>query len=112
MDSTSQVIVLNFASIIALIINFFIPLLVALVTKKVTPGWVQAIILMFFTALNNFLVQLPDQIHGYPWKTAIVSAFISFAVAIAAHFGLWKQTTLQAKILAFPQSIKAEKKAA
>jgi hypothetical protein len=88
---------------LGLIITFVLPLLVGVVTTHVTNSSVQAVILLFLSAANGFLVEYaaphPD---GYSLGSAVVFALVGFVMAVASHFGLWKPTgvarTLQTKV--------------
>lgn len=78
---------------LGLIITFVLPLLVGVVTTHVTNSSVQAVLLLLFTAVNGFLVEAtgphPD---GYSITSAVAFSLVSFVMAVAAHFGLWRPT--------------------
>jgi archaellum biogenesis protein FlaJ (TadC family) len=57
--------------LLTLLVNTILPLLVGLVTTRVTPGKVQAILLAVLTAIT--------------WLTGLVAA-------IAVHYGIWRPT--------------------
>jgi len=83
---------------IGLLISFVLPLLVGLVTTRVTSPAVKAVLLLFLTALNGFLVEFagphPD---GYSVGSAVILWAVSFGTGVAAHFGLWRPTGVSGK---------------
>jgi hypothetical protein len=89
---------LNSAYWLGLAISVVLPVLVGLVTTRVTSARVKAVLLLFLTALNGFLVELagphPD---GWDLGTAIVLTLVSFGTAVLSHFGLWKPTGISGK---------------
>ena len=89
---------LNSAYWLGLAISVVLPVLVGLVTTRVTSAGVKAVLLLFLTALNGFLVELagphPD---GWDLGTAIVLTLVSFGTAVLSHFGLWKPTGISGK---------------
>jgi hypothetical protein len=83
---------------LGLAISVVLPVLVGLVTTRVTSAGAKAVLLLFLTAANGFLVELagphPD---GYSVGTAVVLWAVSFATGVLTHFGLWKPTGLSGK---------------
>lgn len=84
---------LNSAYWLGLAISVVLPVLVGLVTTRVTSAGVKAVLLLALTAANGFLIELagphPD---GWSLGTAIVLTLVSFGTAVLSHFGLWKPT--------------------
>lgn len=85
---------------LGLVITFVLPLLVGVVTTHVTNSSVQAVVLLFLSAANGFLVEYaaphPD---GYSVGSAVVFALVGFVTAVASHFGLWKPTGVSRAML-------------
>jgi len=83
---------------LGLAISVVLPVLVGLVTTRVTHAGTKAVLLLALTALNGFLVELagphPD---GYDIGTAVVLTLVSFGTAVLSHFGLWKPTGVSGK---------------
>ena len=83
---------------LGLAISVVLPVLVGLVTTRVTHAGTKAVLLLALTALNGFLVELagphPD---GYDIGTAVVLTLVSFGTAVLSHFGLWKPTGVSSK---------------
>lgn len=83
---------------LGLAISVVLPVLVGLVTTRVTSAGMKAVLLLALTAANGFLVELagphPD---GWDLGTAIVLTLVSFGTAVLSHFGLWKPTGVSGK---------------
>lgn len=83
--------------LVALAIQFLLPLLVGLVTKQSWPSGMKAMLLMALTILSQFLVQLQDYLTGlhaepFDWRSIAYASLIGFVVSVATHFGFWKPT--------------------
>lgn len=80
---------------IGLVISVVLPVLVGLVTTRVTHAGVKAVLLLALSAANGFLVEFAGPHDaGYSVGTAAVLALVSFATGVLSHFGLWKPTGL------------------
>ncbi|MFD8899907.1 hypothetical protein [Streptomyces ardesiacus] len=82
---------------LGLAISVVLPVLVGLVTTRVTHAGTKAVLLLFLTALNGFLVELADAGDGYQIGSALTLWGVSFATGVLAHFGLWKPTGVAGK---------------
>jgi hypothetical protein len=81
---------LNGAYWLGLVISLVLPVVVGLVTTRVTHAGVKAVLLLALAALTGFLVEAQAGGPGYDWETGAVLWLVSFATAVASHFGLWK----------------------
>lgn len=83
---------------LGLAISVVLPVLVGLVTTRVTNSGIKALLLLLLTAVNGFLIELagphPD---GYRVGSALILWGVSFGTGVLAHFGLWKPTGVSAK---------------
>jgi hypothetical protein len=77
---------------LGLAISVVLPVLVGLVTTRVTHNGVKAVLLLALTAANGFLVELSQAGDDYSIGTAIVLWGVSFAIGVLTHFGLYKPT--------------------
>lgn len=77
---------------LGLAISVVLPVLVGLVTTRVTSAGAKAVLLLLLTALNGFLVELSQADDGYSISTAIILWGASFAIGVLTHFGLYKPT--------------------
>ena len=82
---------------IGLLISVVLPVLVGLVTTRVTHAGVKAVLLLALSTLNGFLVEYTDRGDGYDVGTAAVLALVSFGTGVLFHFGLWKPAGVAGK---------------
>ncbi|RSN55606.1 hypothetical protein DMH12_15420 [Streptomyces sp. WAC 04229] len=82
---------------LGLAISVVLPVLVGLVTTRVTHPGTKAVLLLALTAANGFLVELANAGDGYQVGSALVLWAVSFATGVLAHFGLWKPTGVSGK---------------
>jgi putative effector of murein hydrolase len=82
---------------IGLLISVVLPVLVGLVTKRVTHPGVKAVLLLALSTLNGFLVEFANPGPDYDLGTAVILTLVSFATGVLAHFGLWKPAGVSAK---------------
>ncbi|MGA5497686.1 hypothetical protein ACPCSP_25315 [Streptomyces cinereoruber] len=73
-----------------LVIAFVLPVLVGLVTTRVTSPGTKAVLLLALSAVESFFVELAAAEPGWDASPALVLTFVSFVMGTAAHFGLWK----------------------
>jgi hypothetical protein len=83
---------LNSAYWLGLLVSVVLPVLVGLVTTRVTHAGVKAVLLLALSTANGFLVEYAHPVDGYDVGTAAVLALVSFATGVLSHFGLWKPT--------------------
>ncbi|MFE7485443.1 hypothetical protein [Streptomyces sp. NPDC057552] len=82
---------------LGLAIGVVLPVLVGLVTTRVTSPGTKAVLLLFLAALNGFLVELANPGDDYQVGSAVILWAVSFGTGILAHFGLWKPTGVSAR---------------
>jgi hypothetical protein len=93
----------NWALIIQTLIATVLPLIVGLVTTRVTRGIVKALLLAGLSIISSGLTQLLAAITAeetFDLGTWLVAAVGTFAVAVATHYGLWKPTGTTEKVQA------------
>ena len=88
---------LNSAYWLGIAISIGLPVLVGLVTTRVTHPGTKAVLLLALSTLNGFLVELAQPGPGYNAGTAAVLALVSFATGVLMHFGLWKPVGVSGK---------------
>lgn len=82
---------------LSLMLAFVLPVLVGLVTTRVTHSGAKAILLLFLSAVTAFLTEWqnsPD--NNFEFDQALLTWVVTFIIAVAAHFGLWKPTGVSA----------------
>ncbi|MFF8679482.1 hypothetical protein ACF07F_16385 [Streptomyces sp. NPDC015237] len=82
---------------IGLLISVILPVLVGLVTKRVTHAGFKAVLLLALSTLNGFLVEFANPGPDYDFGTAVVLSLVAFGTGVLAHFGLWKPTGVSTK---------------
>ncbi|SHI68915.1 hypothetical protein [Streptomyces sp. 3214.6] len=76
---------------IGLVISIVLPVLVGLVTTRVTHAGVKAVLLLALSTANGFLVEYAGpHDSGYSVGTAAVLALVTFGTGVLSHFGFWK----------------------
>lgn len=83
------------ATIVQFVIAFVLPVLVGLVTTRVTSGSLKAILLAALTLATSLLVELARAISAgetYDLGVALFAALPAFVVSVSTHYGLWKPT--------------------
>lgn len=81
-----------------LLISVVLPVLVGLVTTRVTHAGVKAVLLLALSTATGFLVEYAGP-HGagYSVGTAAMLALVSFGTGVLSHFGLWKPVGVSGK---------------
>lgn len=83
---------------LGLLVSVVLPVLVGLVTTRVTHAGVKAVLLLGLSTINGLVVEyMSPHDAGYSVQTAAVLALVSFAVGVLAHFGLLKPTGISGK---------------
>lgn len=80
-----------------LLINLFLPALVAWVTARNADPRVKAVVLAFLSAVSGFLISWLDALNNllvFDWSQAGFTVLSGFAAAVIAHFGLLKPVGL------------------
>lgn len=90
---------LNTAGLIALLLQFALPVGIGLVTKASMPAGVKAVLLLFSSAVVQFVVAWLDSVtntNAFNWQAVAWSVMVGFVISVASHFGLWKPTGISA----------------
>lgn len=82
---------------LGLLVSVVLPVLVGLVTTRVTSAGVKAVLLLALSTLNGFLVELSNPGDHYSIGTAAVLSVVTFGIGVLSHFGLYKPTGVSAK---------------
>lgn len=97
MDSLPDLPVYSFtptaAGMFSLIITVLLPLVVAVITTRVTSGGVKFLLLLLVVSVKTTVEALiasgANYIH-FAWIPFLMNLAINVGIAIAAHFGVWK----------------------
>jgi hypothetical protein len=82
---------------LGLLVSVVLPVLVGLVTTRVTHAGAKAVLLLALSTANGFIVEYAAPGPGYDVDTAALLALVAFATGVLAHFGLWKPTGVAGK---------------
>lgn len=88
------------ALVIGLLVSTVLPLLVGLVTTRVTAPGVKAVLLAALALLTSLLTELGVAISNgatYDVGQGLLLAIPTFLIAVGMHYGLWKPTTTSTK---------------
>lgn len=89
------------AGIFSLILTILLPLVVAVITTRVTHPGVKFMLLLFVvgikTTIEAVVANNSDYIN-FAWVPFLMNLIINMGIAIAAHFGVWKPTGAAASI--------------
>lgn len=82
---------------LGLLVSVVLPVLVGLVTTRVTSAGAKAVLLLALSTANGFVVEYLAPGPGYSVGTAAVLALVAFGLGVLSHFGLWKPVGVSAK---------------
>lgn len=85
----------NLGGLLSLAITVALPILVGLVTRRSTSAAVKAVLLFALAAVKTVLeawLQAANTSADFVWIPVVYSALVTFAIAVAVHFGLYKPT--------------------
>lgn len=82
-------------SLVNLLVGGFLPLVVAFVSKETWAGWVKGLILAALAALSGLGTDFVTGSASFDPTVAGWSAGAAFVFGVAAHFGIYKDSTLQ-----------------
>lgn len=83
------------ALVIGLLVSTVLPLLVGLVTTRVTHGGVKAVLLAALALVTSLLTELGVAVSNgvtYDLGQGLLLAIPTFLIAVGMHYGLWKPT--------------------
>lgn len=81
------------AQLISMIVGTLLPILVAVITDRAASGATKAVTLLALAALSSFLSAWLVALNtggAFDWSQAAFGVLVTFVVAVATHFGLWK----------------------
>lgn len=83
---------------LGILTSVVLPVLVGLVTTKVTHAGIKAVLLLALSTITGLVVEYAGPHDaGYSVGTAAVLALVSFATGVLSHFGFWKPVGVSAK---------------
>jgi len=98
------------ALVVGLLVSTVLPLLVGLVTTRVTDGGIKAVLLAGLALVTSLLTELGVAISNgvtYDLGQGLLLAIPTFLIAVGMHYGLWKPVGASQKaqsVLVTPRS--------
>lgn len=83
---------LSSVDLVNVIVGVLLPLLVGLVTKRVTDANKKAVLLLFLNGVSAVLIEWLAVDGAFDWPRAALAAIVQFVIGVATHYGLWKPT--------------------
>lgn len=85
----------NWLMLAQTLVYMILPLVVALVTTRMTPGNVKAVLLLALSAVTSFATELVEFFTAgaqgtYDLFGATLMTLVGFVFAVATHFGVWR----------------------
>lgn len=92
----------NTALVLTIIVSLVIPLISALLSRTHWDQTVTGLITMLLAAVTGFFTEWINSNNAthYDWHTALGLALFSFIVAVATHYGVWKDGNASRRLLA------------
>lgn len=89
------------ALVLGMVVSIILPLVVGLVTTRVTNPGKKAVILALLAAVTGVLTELLAAVtanQAYDLGTGLIIALGAFLVAVGMHFGIWKPTGVSSNL--------------
>ena len=84
---------------LGLLVSVVLPVLVGLVTTRVTNAGVKAVLLLALSTATGFVTEYAGPHDaGYSVGTAAVLALVSFGTGVLSHFGFWKPVGVSGRV--------------
>lgn len=86
---------LDAAAVVQLLVSPVLPVLVGLVTTRVTSASLKAWLLAGLSLVTSLAVELSRSLSAgetYDVGTGLLAALPTFIIAVATHYGFWKAT--------------------
>lgn len=83
----------DLGGLLTFVINLLLPLLVGVVTTRVTSSNVKAVLLLALSAVAMLVTSALRAVASdvpWEWIPLVMNVGIAFGFAVLAHFGLWK----------------------
>jgi hypothetical protein len=91
----------NVGGLLSLVLTMLLPLLVAIVTTRITSANVKAILLLALVVVKTFieaLISAEQQHIDFDAVPFLMNLVLNFIIAVVMHFGLWKPTGVSTTI--------------
>lgn len=83
--------------IVSVLVATIIPILTALVTKSTAAPGVKSVVTLGLSAIAGFgseFIKASEAGATFYWQGALLTTIVTFVVAVATYYGLWKPTNV------------------
>ena len=94
-DGVAVAFTLDPAAVVQLVVAFILPVIVGLVTTRVTSAATKAWLLAALALVTSLLVELGRSIAAgttFDVGIVLIASLPTFVISVATHYGLWKPT--------------------
>ena len=91
---------IDLVQVLSIVSGVILPLIVGLVTTRMTSPAIKAVILAALSIVINIVAEVGNAIStntGYDLGAALLAGLGTFLVAVGIHYGFWKPTTISQK---------------
>jgi len=90
----------NLATVLSLLTSLVIPGVSALLAGGKVPNNVAGFLTPLLSIASGFCAAWANDVHGYDWRAGLVTGLLNYGIAVASHFGMWRGTGIEARLLA------------
>lgn len=90
---------LSLVQVSSLLVGTLLPILVALVSTRVTSRAAKSWMLAGLSAVSGFLTEFINSGDNFVWQQALLTTVVTFVVAVATYYGLWNPTGISDRAL-------------
>lgn len=90
----------DLGGLLSAVITVLLPILVGLVTTRLTSSAVKGLLLLAVAAIKVFIETWLNSVNlgtDFEPGTVAITILINFVIAVAVHYGLWKPTGVTAR---------------
>lgn len=91
----------NVGGLLSLILTLILPLLVAVITTRVTSSRTKGLLLLIVVVVKTIveaLIANNNDVINFAWIPFLMNLAVNFGLAVMMHFGIWKPTGAAATI--------------
>ena len=90
---------LSLVQVSSVLVGTILPIVVALVSSRVTSRAAKSWMLAGLSALSGFLTEFINSGDNFVWQQALLTTVVTFVVAVATYYGLWNPTGISERAL-------------
>lgn len=90
---------LSLVQVSSILVGTVLPILVALVSTRLTSRAAKSWLLAALSAVSGFLTEFINSGDDFVWQQAVLTTVVTFVVAVATYYGLWNPTGISTRAL-------------